>query len=76
LSVREREGSEEQLCARERAGNGPKGGNAGARRMEGGRGVGRIRPSRGEESFSFFLFIFQFPFPFLFLFFLNNLFSR
>jgi hypothetical protein len=35
---------------------GPKGGSAGARERGGGRGLGRIRPSRG--SFLFFLFIF------------------
>jgi hypothetical protein len=56
---REREeGSAERLRVRERAGNGPKGGSAGARGRGGGRGMGRIQPSRGEESLLFFLFIF------------------
>jgi hypothetical protein len=54
--VSERGGGERGAAAhaRERAGNGPKGGNTGARRRGGGHGMGRIRPYRGEESFLFF----------------------
>jgi ATP-dependent RNA helicase DeaD len=56
--VSEREGGERGAAARagEQAGNGPKGGSAGARGRGGGRGMGRIQPSRGESFLFFFLF--------------------
>jgi hypothetical protein len=49
---------------------GPKGGSAGARERGGGRGLGRIRPSRGRAFSFFFSFYFLNPIsifvPFLF----------
>jgi hypothetical protein len=70
--VSEREGGGARSgCAREGAGRqSAERGNAGARRRGGGRGMGRIRPSRGRAfSFSFYFLI---PISI----FLNNLFSR
>jgi hypothetical protein len=52
-------GARGRLRARERAGYwAEKGGSTGARGRGGGRGMGRIRPSRRGRSFSLFLFIF------------------
>jgi hypothetical protein len=54
---RERARGRASGCARESGpAIGPKGGSAGARERGGGRGLGRIRPSRGGELSLFFFF--------------------